>query len=102
MALRTITPKHQDLQQVSIHVPFYTALVNTDANVREVIGEAVRQHWFDVDRLLVQFWESHSIRPSLESGVPVREGRDMRSCIGLLMPEVTRRGIIDLVERRAP
>ena len=77
MALTPKHPKHQDLQQVSIYVPFYTAPVNTDAEVRQVIGEAMCQHWLDVDRLLVQFWESCSIRPRIVSGMAVGEGRDM-------------------------
>jgi len=96
MALRTITHEQRDLQQVSIHVASVSA--SADANIRQVIGEAARQQWLDLDQFLVQFSESRSIRPVVKYQALIGEGRGVRDCIGWLMPEVTRRGIIDLVE----
>ena len=96
--LQTTTPEHRRFRQVSIYVPFYVNLVSADADVRLVIGEAIRQHWLDLDRLLVQFWESGSIRPGVICQAPIEEGRGISGCFGWLMPEATKRGIIDLVE----
>ena len=47
----------------------------------------------DLDRLLVQFWDSRSIRPKV-----VTEKKGKRDWAGYLLPEITKRGIIDLVE----
>jgi hypothetical protein len=85
--LQTITPEHQDLRQITIHVLYR---LTTDANAVRTIGE-----WTDLDLLLVKLWESRSIRPRVEG---VAE-QDMRSCVERLLPEITRRGIVDLVER---
>jgi len=54
--------------------------------------------WMDLDRLLVQFWESHLTDPKV-----IRmawEGRkpDVRGYVECLLPELTKRGVIDLVE----
>jgi len=63
----------------------------------ETIRGAVCQEWKDLDRVLVQFWTSHSIRPQVMYGAS--EGvKDMRDDIPSLLPELTRRGLVDLVE----
>jgi len=98
VALKTITPEHRDLQQVMIYVPYHLMPVRVCADVRQFFGEAACQQWLDLDCLLVQFWESRSIRPRMIRTTSAGEGRDMRGCIGLLTPEATRRGIIDVVE----
>jgi len=94
MALQTITHEQRDLQQVSIYIPF----VNPNANIGQVIGEAAREQWVDLDHFLVRFLGSRSIRLVVKSTTPAGEGHDVRGYIGWLMPEVTRRGVIDLVE----
>ena len=98
--LRTITRKHRDLRQISIHVPHYLTLSNVGDNIRAIIGDAACGQWLDLDRLLVQFWESRSIRPRMIRTPPRGERQDtwVRDCIGRLLPETTRREIIDLVE----
>ena len=88
MTLQTITPEHRDLQQISICVPYYLTLFEVGANVRQTIGELICGHWLGLDHLLVQFWESRLIRPRV----------GCTDCIGSLLPEITRRGIMDLVE----
>jgi hypothetical protein len=87
MALQTITPKHQDLRQITIEMSYYLTI---GENPIQTIGE-----WIGLDRLLVQLWESRSIRPR----VMFTEGRGMIGHIGFLLPETTRGGIIDVVER---
>ena len=67
---------------------------------RHKITELNRQQWHDLDRLLAQFWTSHSIRPKVAYEVEVekREDEDIRDHAPSLLPELTRRGFIDLVE----
>ena len=93
MALQTITPEHRDLQRISIHMPYYLTLLGV--GVGKFLGEATCREWSDLDRLLVQFWESRSIRPRVGC---VRLGQKQQSteyCIGCLLPEITKRGIFD-------
>ena len=93
MVLQTITPEHRDLQQISIHMPYYLTLLGM--GVGEFVGEATCREWLDLDRFLVQFWESRSIW--LKVGC-VRLGHEQQrtdDCIGSLLPEMTKRGIFD-------
>ena len=53
----------------------------------------------DVDRLLVQFWDSRSIRSKfMYLPMAGNEKVEIRDRAGRLLPELTKRGIIDLVE----
>jgi hypothetical protein len=83
MTLETVQSK--DLRQIAIH---------SYGTFATLIGETARQAWRNLDRLLVQFWTSHSIRPNIvhEMG---KGGRDLASS---LLPELTRSGVVDLVE----
>ena len=92
MALQTITHKNRDLQ-LRIHIPSYLAQARADTNFGQTIGEENCEQWLDLDRLLVKFWESRSIRPKVKS----MTDRDVRDYVGHLLPEITKRGIIDLV-----
>jgi hypothetical protein len=100
-ALQTITPEHRDFRQISIHTPHDLILAGGDANVRQVIEEAAYEQCLGLDRLLVQFWESRSILPRVICATQTGEEQDTTYCVGCLLPEITRRGIvvIDLVER---
>ena len=91
MALRTITPENGDLRQISIDVP---AIYAFDDGLRKAVEEPVRGQWSDLDRLLVQFWESYSICFSVMRAEPRFTG--MRDRVVFLLPELTRKGIIDL------
>ena len=95
-ALKTITPEHRGLQGISIYVPCLTFAGG--GNARQLAGEAGYRQRLDLDRLLVQLWESHLIRPEavLERWVEV-----VSNSVGRLLPEMTKRGIIDLVEPSA-
>ena len=90
-ALRTVNSK--DLQWIVLW-PGITTFVNT-------IGETVHREWQELDHLLVQFWTSHSIRP-LAIYDPVEGRKDMRDHAPSLLPELTRRGLLDLVEILPP
>ena len=82
-ALRTI--KSKTLQYITIH----PATVLT-------IEDPVHQEWQDLDRLLVQFWALHPIRLQVTYGIK-EGGIDLRDHIPTLLPELTRRGLVDLV-----
>ena len=91
MALQTITPNHRDLQQITIWLS-YSLTTNVGANFRRAIGEVYCGQWVDLDHLLIQLWESCLIRPKV---IVATRGAD---CVRHLLQEVTKRGIIDLVE----
>jgi len=90
MILRTITPNHQDLRRVSLYVQFDFALTSAGADVRRTVGERIVGEWSNLDRLLVQLWESRSIRPQVIS-VTLDEEQGTRDCILCLLPEITKR-----------
>jgi hypothetical protein len=105
MALRTITPKHRDLRQFSIFVPHGLihglTIAGAGADVGQTTGEPVREEWSNLDRLLVRFWESHSIRPKVVCTREAEGGRDPMDCVGRLLVEIVEGGIIDRVESSA-
>ena len=90
-ALRTITPGNLDIREISIDVHGW--LVGFD---RRTIGEADFGQWWDLDRVLVQLWESRSIHPRIWHAGLGGEVHNTESCIQCLLPEATKRGIIDL------
>jgi hypothetical protein len=60
MMLNTITPDHRDLRSFSIHTPGISDCVG-EQFVKEVEAARPGMQWPDLDRLLVEFWESRSI-----------------------------------------
>ena len=92
MALKTITSEHRDPQQVSIHFP--PDFTSIDLEIRFGEAPASAREWWDLDRFLVQLWESRSIRPKITSNsVLLREAQAVRCCVEYLLPEVTKRGV---------
>ena len=99
MALQTITSEHKDFQQISIRFPNDIALDSPGANIREEIGEIVYEQWLDLDRILIRFWESHSIRSKITYPYGLGDGpKEVMDCVSCLLPEIMKRGIADLVE----
>jgi hypothetical protein len=98
MAFQTITPKHQDVQQISIHIPYYLAIDGADANIRGTIGEADYRQWLNLDRLLVRFWKSRLIQPKVIWITETGGDRNIRDCLECLLPEVTGGGMVGLIE----
>ena len=88
-----ITPEHRDLRQISFGIPHDLTIAGPSADVRQIVGETIYRQWLGLDRLLTQLWESHSIR--LKAVYMTRMGQDMRDDIGRLMPEITKRGILE-------
>ena len=98
LALQTFTPEHRHLQRFSICVLFTFALSRVGADPGQVIpaiGGSVLDRWLDLDHLLVQFWELHSICPNITC-VMLNEEKEIRDSMGQLLLETTERGIIDL------
>ena len=95
LALQTAGDEHQDLRRISIDVPSYLTRIHPD--IRAAIGEGTFGQWLDLDSLLVHLWESRSIRPSV---IRTWTGGNQAvgDCIGSLLPEMMKRGMIDLVE----
>jgi len=93
-AFQTITPNHRELQKISLGFPYFADSLNVDTLKQSTnYGE-----WLDLDRLLVQFWESRSTGPKVICVVWEGQKRDFRGFTECLFPELTKRGAIDLVE----
>jgi len=84
-ALQTVESKH--FHHIAIHP--YAAVFRSPPE------ETVHSTWQDLDQLLVRFWTSHSIRIRL---VYWPDGGGTRDHASSLLPELIRRGLIDLVE----
>ena len=94
--LRTIMPKHREFQRISIYVYFGPAFVGiVGTNARQTIGEKKFGRWLDLDHLLIRLWESHSIRARII--LSSKGNQDTSEFMGYLLPEITRRGLIDLI-----
>jgi hypothetical protein len=104
--LRTLTPAHKNFQQISLDVSLISfhrlEVENMDAmdsaGFKDAIGEAVCRGYLELDLLLAQLWESHSIHP--EVTFAVQQWVDLtraRSLVESLLPEVSKRGIVDLI-----
>ena len=89
-AFQTTTPKHQELQKISISVPFGLVPPN---DVDAIKRSATYGEWMDLDQRLVQFWESRSARPKVIFTTWRGEKRSFTECF---FPELTRRGAIDI------
>lgn len=103
MTLRTITPNHRNLRQISIcithtlshvaphriHPTYFKLSVSSDAH----------QQWLELDRLLVQLWESHAIRLRVlyDGSTSTVAQQKMRGCIECFFPETVARGIVDMI-----
>ena len=86
MTIKTI--KSKSLQQITIFSYTRTSLSGQ-------IRDAVLQGWQGLDHLLVQLWTSHSVR--LKIMYRREEGEDKaRGLAQRLLPELTRRGIIEV------
>jgi len=96
LALRTITPNQRDLRRISIEVP--TSLPHPRTKKR--IGQEIYGQWLELDHILVQLWESHSIRLRFTRKTWGQKFQNtMEDCLGYLLPEATKIGMIDVVDR---
>jgi len=82
-ALQTIESK--TLQHIALH-----------PGVALTIEDAVFREWQDLDRLLAQSWTLHPVRLQVTYEIG-EKGRDLRDQMQSLLPELTRRRLVDLV-----
>jgi hypothetical protein len=61
--------------------------------------ESAYREWQDLDHLLLQFWISRSIRPKIRYKRE-EEGHHLGNLAPRLLPELTSRGAVDLIEIR--
>ena len=82
------TAESINLEQITIHSP---------TSFKELVVESDCPGWQDLDRLLLRFWTSHSIRPKIwyKDG---EEEYDLRYLVPRIFPELTSRGLVDLIE----
>ena len=90
LSLQTVTPKHRDFRQILILPPYDSALADASTDVRQTVGDHVYGLWLDLDRLLVQLWESRCIRPMVPTTT-----QHTRRYMGCLLPEVMKRGMVE-------
>ena len=93
MALKTITPNNLDLRQITIIVPYS---VTTDGFATKPTGGPVHGQWLELDRILVQLWDSRSIRPKVVW--TMQTGVDAKGYVERLLPGIMKRGMVDLVK----
>jgi len=82
------TAESTNLRQITIRFPFELGPWSLGV---------FHQDWKDLDTALLQFWTSHSIRPRIEYW-KVNEGHELRELSSRLLPELTGRGVVDLVK----
>ena len=108
MSLRTTTHNHRNLQRITLDAPSVLyGNPNPDpvdpSGVQQAIGGSTYQGWMELDRILVQLWESHSVHLKVLYSVPRgMAAMKARGFMENLLPEVTRRGVVDLAEGRHP
>jgi hypothetical protein len=86
--LRTV--ESDNLQHITLQLPGGHV-------IRKTNWEPVQRKWSDLDCLLVQFAASCSLRLKIMNWSRM-EREDMRDHVARLFPELTKRGVDDLVE----
>ena len=96
-ALETITPEHRDLQQVLIYIPSCSLCDDyKPVKIGGTVPEETYLQWVNLDRVLIQLWESHGVRTkAVYAGMRKAE---VRESLRVLLPEITKREVIELVD----
>ena len=94
LSVEWITATLQTIKSKTLqHITLYPA------TTAHMVEDAVYEEWQELDCLLVQLWTLHPIRLQLMYRMGEGEGeRDLRDHILSLLPELSRRGLVDLVE----
>jgi hypothetical protein len=88
-------PEHRDLQNISIYIyPSFDSSADDSVDPKMAVGEEVYKQWMDLDDLLVQLWESHAVPTKL---IAERKAGWVYRVVTGLLPEITKRGIIQPV-----
>lgn len=97
MTLKTITSEHRDLQKVLIHCFGISDYGDGQTNARTTIGDESHGDWIDLDRTLMQVWESLAVCTEISYFSRGKRKR-ARNFMEHLFPETTKRGIVKLVD----
>ena len=94
--LETVTRDHRELKRIALAV-FSSRGFHDSEGDEHAVGGGVYQKWLELDRLLVQLRESHSIRLEVTHDKAIdTNGRKERSRMKVLLPEVMAREMVDL------
>lgn len=93
--LKTIASKYRDLEQISIYVP---SDPYSDDGELAGVEEAAYLQWSDLDHVLVQIWESCAVHTKVRYSEATEGWSATHKLIGGLLPEMTRRGKIQLID----
>ena len=78
----------------------YIDVADSADDIMHVVGETVYREWLELDRLLTQLSESHSICLEILYDMPSSLGGEIASSLmESLLPELTRRGLARLTGR---
>ena len=96
-ALQTITHKHRNFRQISIHIrPDLISLYAEPDLLWLLLGEMDHEP-LGLDRFLIQFWESRSIQPKVICATRTGSVQEARYCLDYLLPEIVARGRGEIV-----
>ena len=99
--LRTVTRDHKDLEWVTLQAVSGRGLNERCEGVKDAIGEAAYREWLELDQVLAELCESHSVQLRVAYNLHVdMDGSKERDGMEVLLPEVMARGLADLVGRR--
>jgi len=84
------TVKSENLHSLSLKFP--------RSGIEDPVWEVAHREWLDLDRLLVQFWDSHKLRSKVIYATEKGE-KDAKDEVAKFFPELTRRGIVDVLNK---
>ena len=98
LALKTITPEHRVLREVTIYInfPFTSSLADSPVDARQIIGEKPYTQWMDLDYALVQLCKFGTVRVRVGFS-SAGKWKEMRGYAESLLPEITKERNVRLV-----
>ena len=92
-ALQTITHNYRDFRHISFDISDINSLTHVD--IRRDTRVPAFSQWSELDRLLVQFWDTRSIRLEINYYALGEKWEKMDGLAKGLLPEMAKRGLID-------
>ena len=92
-ALQTITHNHRDFRHISFDISDINSLSHVD--IRRDTRVPAFSQWSELDRLLVQFWDTRSIRLKITYYALGERWEKMDGLAKGLLLEMAKRGLID-------
>ena len=98
LALKTITPEHRVLREVTIYInfPSTSSLADSPVDARQIIGEKLYTQWIDLDYALVQLCKFGTVRVRVGFSSAGKR-KEMRGYAESLLPEMTKERNVRLV-----